>query len=87
MLISPLHGLLLTGSDLLLAFVLGAMSGLERQWRQRTAGLRTNTFVAVGAAIFVDLALRMGGCAADAVPSAGNGGRATKSGQVAFSLV
>ena len=61
MLISPLHGLLLTGSDLLLAFVLGAMIGLERQWRQRTAGLRTNTLVAVGAAIFIDLALRMGG--------------------------
>jgi putative Mg2+ transporter-C (MgtC) family protein len=27
--------------------------GLERQWRQRLAGLRTNTLVALGAAIFV----------------------------------
>ncbi len=40
------------------AFVLGAAIGLERQLRQRTAGLRTNTLVAVGAAAFVDLAVR-----------------------------
>lgn len=38
------------------AFVLGSLIGLERQVRQRTAGLRTNTLVAVGAAVFVDLA-------------------------------
>jgi hypothetical protein len=30
------------------AFVLGMLIGLERQWRQRTAGLRTNVLVAVG---------------------------------------
>jgi putative Mg2+ transporter-C (MgtC) family protein len=29
------------------AFVLGTAIGLERQWRQRTAGLRTNVLVAV----------------------------------------
>ncbi|WP_457319299.1 MgtC/SapB family protein [Stenotrophomonas sp. P5_B8] len=40
------------------AFVLGSAIGLERQLRQRTAGLRTNTLVAVGAAVFVDLAVR-----------------------------
>lgn len=43
------------------AFVLGAVIGLERQWRQRTAGLRTNVLVAVGAAAFVDLGLRTAG--------------------------
>jgi len=43
------------------AFVLGAIIGLERQWRQRTAGLRTNVLVAVGAAAFVDLGLRTAG--------------------------
>ncbi len=32
--------------------VLGALIGLERQWRQRMAGLRTNTLVALGAAAF-----------------------------------
>ncbi|HWR38081.1 MAG TPA: MgtC/SapB family protein [Patescibacteria group bacterium] len=35
------------------AFVLGSFIGLERQWRQRTAGLRTNTLVSTGAALFV----------------------------------
>jgi putative Mg2+ transporter-C (MgtC) family protein len=41
------------GLNLLIAACLGAMIGLERQWRQRLAGLRTNTLVALGAAIFV----------------------------------
>ena len=35
------------------ATVLGAGIGFERQWRQRMAGLRTNTLVAIGAASFV----------------------------------
>ena len=33
------------------AFLLGGLIGFERQVRQRTAGLRTNTLVAVGAAV------------------------------------
>jgi putative Mg2+ transporter-C (MgtC) family protein len=40
---------------LLLALILGACVGAERQWRQRAAGLRTNTLVCFGAAAFVDL--------------------------------
>ena len=43
------------------AFILGAVIGFERQYRQRTAGLRTNVLVAVGAAIFVDMANRLYG--------------------------
>jgi putative Mg2+ transporter-C (MgtC) family protein len=43
------------------AFVLGALIGAERQYRLRTAGLRTNVLVAVGAAAFVDLAMRLSG--------------------------
>jgi putative Mg2+ transporter-C (MgtC) family protein len=39
--------------SLLMAVVLGAVIGFERQWRQRLAGLRTNTLVSLGAAIFV----------------------------------
>lgn len=35
------------------ALVLGGLIGFERQWRQRLAGLRTNTLVAIGAAMFV----------------------------------
>ena len=53
--------LLRTALALLTAFVLGGVIGLERQWRQRTAGLRTNVLVAVGAAAFVDLGMRVAG--------------------------
>jgi putative Mg2+ transporter-C (MgtC) family protein len=35
-----------------MALILGAAIGLERQWRQRMAGLRTNALVALGAALF-----------------------------------
>ncbi len=39
--------------NLAAALVLGAAIGFERQWRQRLAGLRTNTLVSLGAASFV----------------------------------
>jgi putative Mg2+ transporter-C (MgtC) family protein len=38
------------------AFGLGTAIGLERQFRQRMAGLRTNALVATGAALFVSIA-------------------------------
>jgi putative Mg2+ transporter-C (MgtC) family protein len=40
---------------LAVAQLLGAAIGLERQWRQRMAGLRTNALVATGASLFVML--------------------------------
>ncbi len=46
---------------LLVALFLGAIIGAERQWRQRAAGMRTNTLVCFGAAAFVDLASTVGG--------------------------
>lgn len=36
-----------------LALAFGSLIGLERQWRQRMAGTRTNALVAGGAAAFV----------------------------------
>src|SRR5271155_830006 len=54
---SPLHQA--SYSRLLLALILGACVGAERQWRQRAAGLRTNTLVCFGAAAFVDLGLTL----------------------------
>ncbi len=42
---------------LLVALVLGALIGVERQWRQRASGLRTNALVSVGAALFVLLSV------------------------------
>jgi putative Mg2+ transporter-C (MgtC) family protein len=39
--------------NLAVAMALGGTIGFERQWRNRLAGLRTNTLVALGAASFV----------------------------------
>lgn len=58
---TQLNSLVNTAISLVTAFVLGAVIGLERQYRQRTAGLRTNVLVAVGAAIFVDSANTIAG--------------------------
>jgi putative Mg2+ transporter-C (MgtC) family protein len=43
------------------AFVLGTLIGAERQYRLRSAGLRTNVLVCIGAAAFVDLGNRLTG--------------------------
>src|ERR1700756_4386682 len=43
------------------AFLLGALIGAERQYRQRQGGLRTNALVAVGAAAFVDIGMHLNG--------------------------
>ena len=37
------------------AFLLGTFIGIERQIRQRNAGLRTNVLVSIGAASFTDV--------------------------------
>jgi putative Mg2+ transporter-C (MgtC) family protein len=42
------------------ALLLGGVIGAERQWRQRTAGLRTYPLVSIGAALFVLLATLIG---------------------------
>jgi putative Mg2+ transporter-C (MgtC) family protein len=47
--------------SLLGAFVLGTLIGAERQYRQRSGGLRTNVLVAVGAAAFVDIGMQLNG--------------------------
>jgi putative Mg2+ transporter-C (MgtC) family protein len=39
--------------ELALAFVLSSLIGLEREWRQKSAGLRTHTLVGMGAALFI----------------------------------
>lgn len=48
---------------LAVAFLLGTLIGFERQWRQRSAGLRTTTLVATGAAAFADMGVRLAGTA------------------------
>lgn len=63
----------MTGIDFVvrlgIAFLLGAAIGLERQWRQRLAGLRTNTLVASGAASFVMLGVMIPGANATQIPA------------------
>jgi putative Mg2+ transporter-C (MgtC) family protein len=53
------HAFLQTLIALATAFALGCAIGVERQYRQRSAGLRTNVLVAVGAAAFADLGGRV----------------------------
>src|SRR5580704_13894569 len=48
-----------TLAALVVAFVAGGAIGLERQIRQRNAGLRTMVLVCVGAAAFVNLGGRL----------------------------
>jgi putative Mg2+ transporter-C (MgtC) family protein len=55
------------GIRMFAALFLGGVIGLERQWRQRMTGLRTNGLVAVGAAMFI----MMGGL----IPGDGSQGR------------
>ncbi|MDM1396782.1 MgtC/SapB family protein [Myroides odoratimimus] len=54
---------------LALAFILGALIGAERQVRQKSAGLRTNTLVSIGAAGFVLMAYTIGDMAVGRVAS------------------
>ncbi|MDQ3070410.1 MAG: MgtC/SapB family protein [Acidobacteriota bacterium] len=41
----------------LIAAMLGAALGLEREWRGKEAGLRTNTLIAIGAALFTAVSI------------------------------
>jgi hypothetical protein len=50
-----LMSLLAIAVRIIIAVLLGGVIGLERQWRQRGAGLRTNALVSTGAAAFVAL--------------------------------
>jgi putative Mg2+ transporter-C (MgtC) family protein len=56
-----LYAFINTAVCLAVAFALGTLIGAERQYRQRSAGLRTNALVAVGAAAFVDFGMQIGG--------------------------
>jgi hypothetical protein len=60
--------LLEAATNLTVARVLGGLIGFERQWRQRLAGLRTNTLVALGSAMFVVFAGLFPGEASPAWP-------------------
>lgn len=48
--------LILCFKELILAALLGAFIGLEREWAQKEAGLRTFTLISLGSALFMILA-------------------------------
>jgi putative Mg2+ transporter-C (MgtC) family protein len=50
---------------LVLAAVLGGLIGLEREFKHRAAGLRTNMFICFGAALFTVLSQRLAGVPSD----------------------
>ena len=52
---------LILAARVLCAALMGAALGLEREWRGKEAGLRTNTLIAVGAALFSALSITFGG--------------------------
>jgi putative Mg2+ transporter-C (MgtC) family protein len=60
-------GVVLTSTlaRLLLAAILGGIIGLERQWRHKPAGLRTNMFICFGAAMFTVLSRQLAGVESD----------------------
>src|SRR5712692_10289050 len=47
-------------SRLLLAVALGAALGLEREYRRKPAGLRTNILIALGSAMFTIISIQLG---------------------------
>jgi putative Mg2+ transporter-C (MgtC) family protein len=44
---------------LLAALLAGLIIGVERQWNHKSAGLRTNTLVSIGSALFVLLSIQV----------------------------
>ena len=51
---------------LMVAAILGGLIGLEREFKHRAAGLRTNMFICFGAAMFTLLSQRLAGIPSDA---------------------
>ncbi|QHI39054.1 hypothetical protein IMCC3317_44550 [Kordia antarctica] len=60
----------MTTTDFLLrlcaALLAGVFIGFERQWQRKSAGLKTNTMVATGAAIFTMLSVQLNDHSGDA---------------------
>lgn len=44
---------------LVLAALLGGLIGLEREWRNKDAGLRTNILIAIGSAVFTLMSIEL----------------------------
>lgn len=54
---------------LLLSFVIGTALGMEREYRSKAAGLRTMIMICLGATIFTEISLSIGGASPDRIAS------------------
>jgi putative Mg2+ transporter-C (MgtC) family protein len=54
-----------TTTRLLMACAMGAVVGIEREWRHKASGLRTNMLICMGAALFTMLSVVLAGPADD----------------------
>jgi putative Mg2+ transporter-C (MgtC) family protein len=61
---TPLSDLALI-ERLSLAALLGGVLGLEREWHHKSAGLRTNILIAIGAALFTLMSIELTGDTGD----------------------
>lgn len=50
-----------TSARLLMACAMGAVVGIEREWRHKASGLRTNILICMGAALFTILSIVLSG--------------------------
>lgn len=58
-----------SGVRLLLSLFIGTAIGLEREYRSKAAGLRTVIMICLGATIFTEISLAIGGASPDRVAS------------------
>src|SRR5918993_1712213 len=58
-----------TTIQLLISFFIGAIIGAEREYRTKTAGLRTMIMIALGSTIFTELSITLGVNSPDRIAS------------------
>lgn len=64
-LMTPEPNAYMLAGRVLIAAILGAALGFEREWRGKEAGLRTNTLIALGAALFTAMSVELGAGSGD----------------------
>ncbi len=57
------------GLRLLISFAIGTAIGLEREYRSKAAGLRTMIMICLGATIFTEISIQLGGNTPDRIAS------------------
>lgn len=58
-----------TAVQLLISFIIGTAIGIEREYRNKAAGLRTMIMICLGSTIFMEISLALGGNSPDRIAS------------------